>query len=292
LQTTDLGDSEIEREINFSTNGAWIAVSMGAVVFVVGIIFLGGIDDANYNRIGDFIGGIVGSIWSLAGLMFLYAAFLSQKEELRLTKEEFQAHTEEFKKQNNTIQRQSFESTFLNLLEIHRKSIKDIGEMNTPASNFPVKGQEVVARTVKNIEFYLNEELKKDPKFDWKGVPAWVVIERELKNNLKNQFQIFQNLEFTMNYISERAGSSKLMYHKLFSAQMSRAERMLYVFYLYRWDFPLLFNFWDFGYVQDLNTNDPDSFDDWPVKFIRYAIWVEKESKNISLKDFIQVEEE
>jgi hypothetical protein len=37
-----------------------------------------------FNEYGDFVGGVVASIWSLAGLMFIYVAFLGQKLQLLL----------------------------------------------------------------------------------------------------------------------------------------------------------------------------------------------------------------
>lgn len=75
---------------------------------------------------GEFIGGFVGSIWSLAGILLFYSALVYQRNELEEQKEILVNQTEamisqskELEKQNVTMLKQKQEETFFNLLRFH-----------------------------------------------------------------------------------------------------------------------------------------------------------------------------
>lgn len=79
---------------------------------------------------GDFLAGSVGSIWSLAGLFFVYIAFLGQKVqilqqqldilsgqlELKYTRLQIMEQKKEMEVQNITLQHQKFENTFFQMI--------------------------------------------------------------------------------------------------------------------------------------------------------------------------------
>lgn len=108
---------------------AWILVIAGLGVAVYGIYLSLG---AAYrlNEIGEFVGGTAGAMWGLAGLFFIYAAFVGQQEELvyqrmelRSTRQELQYQREDLAEQerlqNEQASKQIFESTFFHLLRLH-----------------------------------------------------------------------------------------------------------------------------------------------------------------------------
>lgn len=75
---------------------------------------------------GEFIGGFVGSIWSLAGILLFYSALVYQRNELEEQKEILVNQTEamisqskELERQNETMQKQKQEETFFHLLRFH-----------------------------------------------------------------------------------------------------------------------------------------------------------------------------
>lgn len=68
------------------------------------------IDQQLTGIIGDFIGGIVGTIWSFAGVILFFLALRLQSKELSLQLEELKDTREVFKTQQ-------FENTFFNLLK-------------------------------------------------------------------------------------------------------------------------------------------------------------------------------
>lgn len=101
----------------------------------------------NFSHFGGFIGGIVGSIWSLAGFILFYVALNKQKEDLELNREalttqvasmnlqtqEFKAQVQELEEtrkvyieQNKTQTLQRFENTFFNMLSLHHQIVEGI----------------------------------------------------------------------------------------------------------------------------------------------------------------------
>lgn len=49
-----------------------------------------------------------------------------QRKELQLNREEMEAQTAEFEKQNATLLKQTFETTFFHMLELHKQNVKEI----------------------------------------------------------------------------------------------------------------------------------------------------------------------
>jgi len=101
----------------------------------------------NFSQFGGFIGGVVGSLWSLAGFILFYIALNKQKEDLEINRkalesqiasmnlqtEEFKAQVQELEEtrkvyieQNKTQSLQRFENTFFNMLSLHHKIVEGI----------------------------------------------------------------------------------------------------------------------------------------------------------------------
>ena len=81
-------------------------------------------DLTKLSDFGSFIGGIVGSLWSLAGVLLIFQALTDQKEVTELNFKTYQAQVEEFKlsqesflKQSQIHNIQNFETTFYFLLK-------------------------------------------------------------------------------------------------------------------------------------------------------------------------------
>jgi hypothetical protein len=85
------------------------------------------------NDFGDFLGGAVGSLWTLAGTLLFYAALADQRKDLESQKEviamqirETMNQTQEFKKQNETATEQKNEGTFFQLLRFQNEIVTSI----------------------------------------------------------------------------------------------------------------------------------------------------------------------
>ena len=138
---------------NFSfaliTIGILIAIST-FFLFIIGEDFSTSsnpIKADKFAQYGDTIGGVVGSLWALAGVLLFYAAFRKQIEaledqkeatkttqkaielqskELELQREELRQTREVFKEQEKTLKVQQFESTFFNLLDLYNSLISNM----------------------------------------------------------------------------------------------------------------------------------------------------------------------
>lgn len=106
-------------------------VHKGAVIGLVALLFVGGFvvaawlyqGGADLPTFGATVGGVVGTLWSLAGILVVYLAFLGQQEELVLQREELTQQREQITAQTDQFRRQQDESTFFHLLGSWNDSI-------------------------------------------------------------------------------------------------------------------------------------------------------------------------
>lgn len=132
-----------EKHVNLSI---WFGVGLiftGAIVFfwsgLTGNIE-GNLDTERIARYGDFIGGVVGSLWALGGMFLVYLGLKDQREDIKLNKDALKAQIEEFKlqkleleetrkvfeKQTKNLELQQFEVTFFNLITLINKQVEEI----------------------------------------------------------------------------------------------------------------------------------------------------------------------
>lgn len=139
-------DAEITRldvSIDRYSKCAWGFVIAGGIIALLGFVhfcYYADKREFGLNLIGDFFSGSVASVWSLAGLFFIYVAFLGQKQqilnqqkelmnsqlELRYTRSEFRGQREEMNAQNETLRQQRFENTFFQMLNLFHSIVNGI----------------------------------------------------------------------------------------------------------------------------------------------------------------------
>lgn len=136
----------LSKKIIKYTFWAWGFVWVGFAVGIFSIImfyYTNTEKGFGLNLLGDFLSGAVASIWSLAGLFFIYVAFLGQKQQLlnqqleimysqlevKYTRLELAGQKLEMKEQNETLKLQKFENTFFNLLSLHHQIVDGIDEI-------------------------------------------------------------------------------------------------------------------------------------------------------------------
>ena len=136
--------SKINKRIWLFNILAWFFVVSGLVILAVGLRFLFDDGDA-FNEVGDFVGGVAGSLWALAGLFFIYIAFLGQKieikyqqEDLTLNRAELKETKEVFKQQTQIMSNQQLDNTFFNLLDNHRRMIESLSTKRRKLKGLPV----------------------------------------------------------------------------------------------------------------------------------------------------------
>lgn len=93
----------------FSRNLIWLGISI--IIFAI-ILFLSHeslfnfeapIKSEKYGQFGDAIGGVVGSLWALAGVILFYLAFDKQKESLQEQRNAIALQSEELKLQRKEL---------------------------------------------------------------------------------------------------------------------------------------------------------------------------------------------
>ena len=86
----------MKNENDYTIIIAWILVILGgaSMLIYIALLFYNGIASVNgvidlqgFGSFGDYVGGVVGSIWSLAAILFIYRTYVLQKNELNILRE-------------------------------------------------------------------------------------------------------------------------------------------------------------------------------------------------------------
>jgi uncharacterized membrane protein len=125
----------------------WILAGFGAAVLAILfpiIILLATGWDISYDQfhklgvVGDFFGGTTVGLLSLASILFVTAAIVMQKEELKLQRYELKMQIEELERtrlehklSNQTLIKQQFDNTFFNMIQMYNNILKNISFVNS-----------------------------------------------------------------------------------------------------------------------------------------------------------------
>ncbi|MCF8257855.1 MAG: hypothetical protein K9J06_09885 [Flavobacteriales bacterium] len=161
-----------------------VAVFAAAVGFVNGetLSLSAAVNPDKVGQLGDFIGGVAGSLWALAGVILFYVALKEQRNDfqtnqknLELQNQMFQKQIEEFEKQKveleetrkifaeqaKTQKLQRFEHTFFELMKLHADNVDrmSVGKLSGRVV-FQAFSDEAIQR------------LRRTELFDGKEIPA------------------------------------------------------------------------------------------------------------------------
>lgn len=160
---------------------AFVFIISGIVISIIYLllIFSGLISDDKTSFLqstsiaGDFIGGVVGSLWSLAGVLLFYIALTYQTKEIKnqeaqiaLQRDELQNQITELKETRDVFLLQNFENTFFNLLRNQRELTNQIeceinfrgAQQKLSGVNFFNFGKIILHKT---YDFFLPEDKRK-----------------------------------------------------------------------------------------------------------------------------------
>lgn len=236
-----------KKKIERFTKIAWSAVGIGAFFFLVGIYFFFYPTCSiklSLNELGDYLAGSVGGLWALAGLFFIYVAFLGQKLQLKTqqlelkysqievmsTRLELMGQKEQLVEQNATLRQQRFENTFFQLLSLHNEII-DTLQIDIDGNYFAKR--ECFKGSVAALRKYENDALT----FDYKENLSVI---RDLFNEFtfvygyyfKHYFNNLYNI-FKFVHLSEAiTAKDKEFYADLAKAQLSDDEIVFLFYYI------------------------------------------------------------
>jgi hypothetical protein len=218
-------------------------------------------------QFGDLVGGLIGSIWALAGVILFYVALTEQRKDFSTNRKVLNAQTDALKQQikefelqreelsetrkvftiqTKTLKIQQFESTFFNLLNLHHQIVNSIdlvsyeknnsGKTSTIVEYMEVqkKPGERVITTGRDTFVKFRKGLKneyKELKKENNGETEVNIVNLSYKNYYrKHQSDLghyFRNLYHIFKFINNSDIEDKSRYTSLVRAQLSNDELFL-----------------------------------------------------------------
>ncbi len=182
------------------------------------------------SLIGEFFGGAVGPIWSLAGVILFYLALIYQRRELELQREELVETRFIMDSQSKTIEIQQFENTFFQLLEFHLEAAKRI-ENHATGNGFDkmyADFQKAVSAT--------KRKRKKDGSSSVLDEEAFETSFRQVydsyRNSLSHYMESYKSLLFFVNNKSKDPN----FYINIIKPHLTEQEVLIQFYYLIIYD--------------------------------------------------------
>jgi hypothetical protein len=129
-----------------------------------------------YGVLGDYVGGILGTIIGFITLILVYLTYTSQKDELKL--------------QSQLIAQQQFESTFFNMLNVHRE-LKNSLELNIIKRICRINTSKETTEFKEIKKEYYNDFTNKIDVSDYKGIDVFKLI----KLDFESLYESFKELK-------------------------------------------------------------------------------------------------
>ncbi|MGN7742553.1 putative phage abortive infection protein [Pseudomonas sp. 22526] len=170
----------------------------------------------HWGQFGDFLGGVLNPTFSFLALLALLATFSLQVKELRLSSKELKNSADALIKQNQTLEKQNFETSFFQLLKLHNDIILSIDLVSDKKTT---KGRDCFKIFLKRLEHELNKQNKTT---EYKTTYALYFITHE--HELGHYFRLLYNI---IKLINNTENIDKKFYTNIVRAQLSSAELML-----------------------------------------------------------------
>jgi hypothetical protein len=238
---------EKDPTIDRAVGAAWKLVLFGFVVAGVGIIKAGfskeGLSLAGLSELGSYLQGTVASLWTLAGLLFIYATFLAQREQMARQEielanqrkqfeaeraeqqQQIQAQRQQFEKQQKSIERQNFESSFFQLLNLQNQITNGLREISPFAHVETLEGKNCFERWRNPLwENLSNQKLLPDKGELQRCQAAYEIFHKAKQASVAHYFR---NLYHVLNFVANSEIEPKRQYTNLVRAQLSSFELIL-----------------------------------------------------------------
>lgn len=229
--------SSIEKRIQCYTIIAWFFIIIGIIFAFIIIIwpYLVPNYKLTFMEVGTYYSGILTGTFSLAGLLFVYVAYLGQRisivnqqEELKLTRYEMKSTRDELEgqknqmiQQNKNIEQQRFEDTFFNMMNLFNSIINDMKI-----------GKDIVGRQCfNNIFRYISDTFKTNINYGPDKNNIRVTINTSYKEVYDRYNYIldhyFRFLTHLIKFVKESTFYDKNKYIGVIKAQLSIKEQCI-----------------------------------------------------------------
>lgn len=240
----------LKSKIDIFNRWGWRFVWFGALIGIFSICYylfnIPTNDNFGLNYLGDFLAGSVASIWSLAGLFFIYVAFLGQKQQLlnqqlelmysqlevKYTRLELAGQKIELKNQNLTLQKQRFENTFFQLLNLFNSNVEAIDLRDKESRKINSTGRDCFKVFHNYLEKYTKQDLfgnhNSNKKIDNVSVEelnkAYYKLYESYKSDLSHYFRTLYHI---IKFVDSSDIENKKQYISVTRAQLSSHEQAI-----------------------------------------------------------------
>ncbi|WP_105168685.1 putative phage abortive infection protein [Pseudoalteromonas sp. T1lg23B] len=200
------------------------------------------IDDGKFGTFGDFVGGVLGSVWSLCGVLLFYNALKEQRkdfqtnrvaldkqvdalktqsDEFRLQRQEFSLQRDElkqsrnvFKEQSKTLMQQRLDSIYFSLLDLYNTVVSELNNSCSKGSYFKELKRELYSQALGSIQPISDYRASND---------IYLSVFYSRKEELTHYFRLVYRIIKTIDD-SEIGDEEKFIYIKILRSQLSENE--------------------------------------------------------------------
>lgn len=216
------------------------------------------INSSKIGQFGDLVGGLIGSMWALAGVILFYIALKEQRSDFVINREVLNTQAEALKQQiiefelqrkelvetrkiyqiqSETLKTQRFESTFFSLINLHHQIVNTIdlkgsGRIefaNAPTTRELTTGRDCFVKFTTGLKNGYSKKLKESPEKDIRKLINSSYLEYFEKHQ-SDLGHYFRNLYHIVKFISNSEIENKKTYIGLLRAQLSNDE-LIMLFY-------------------------------------------------------------
>lgn len=237
----------------------------GVCLFIIGIIlffwkssvfnYQNEINSEKFGQFGDYVSGLIGSLWALAGVILFYVALTEQRKDIQINREALKAQIEEFKlqkqemtmtrdvftEQSKTLKKQQFESTFFNSLNLFNNIIENINF--SPQPSILYKSRDCFKHIYDDFEGYyhisignyilknFNKTYSRGDKFNisvdiYENIvnKSYLTFFEKHQSNLSHYFRTIYTI---IKFVEDNKPENPKYYTNLIRAQLSTYEHLL-----------------------------------------------------------------
>ncbi|WP_024773050.1 putative phage abortive infection protein [Aquimarina macrocephali] len=219
-----------------------VLIGLAIIFFLwsdIGLTFNSKINSEKFGQLGDFIGGIVGSMWALAGVLLFYIALTEQRgdiqtnqkalklqiealnnqeKEFRLQRKELESSRKVYEQQSKTFRIQQFESNFYSLLNIYM-SIKNSLNVLVENKDYFKDVFEKLKIAYDNNENIIEHHIKTND--------SYFAIYNNEKGHLSHYFKSIYRILKIIDTAPNFSRKEKVFYSKILRAQITDYEQLI-----------------------------------------------------------------
>lgn len=197
------------------------------------------INSEKFGQFGDFVGGIVGSIWALAGVLLFYIALTEQRKDIKtnqdalklqidalqqqvkefeLQRNELESSRKVYEEQSKTQKIQQFESNFYSLLNVYSNIKEKLNNLDEGKDFF----KSIYNKLAEN---YSNEISIENHHVNM--ISKYTEIFNEYRGHLSHYFKCFYRIIKIIDSDYSFDEKTKVFYAKILRSQLTDFEQLV-----------------------------------------------------------------